>query len=514
MDNKGVFAFIFDSGKLESSFYGEVVFNNMLSGKELVNNSSKMIVSLGDIPIYKRHIDVEPYIKKDKYCTVDFDELNRNPFQNYPYCWIIEDIDNEIAILIDKRLKSTLKGYIGLSRIDMNNCFERKQFWKTLIRDFVLSKKTITCFQDPIIEGDFCYSRSAIEMGYEIKYNADAEYASIEELDLLQSNSIKSDGDLKIKVKNGKDIDRDLLTLNFSIRHEVQISGVLVWRAINDIDKVKFNVSGEVNDHLIEYPFLALYHSSQGIERIQKAIVELICKKNHIEEKEKAKICDLLTSHSHNKLNDWIEQQENIKFNSGCKKLINILVRFYNTVRYIRYSDEGLENTITPEYQLLLELNNNQSSDLDSEIKNSFGRYLGKLCNTYYALFDKLCSELNIYAYELEYDSAAVIVYYNKEPVNLYKELKHRQNAKKEVLYWLLVNAKTYPKYSDATECPLDFDPENIEQYLHDIICNSEDGQAYFDEVDYLYDELCSEDKEKFKGRIELMKYIIDDSCL
>ena len=44
-----IFAYIFDSGRIGSSFYGEAVFENMLKGKELSKNSDKIIVSLGDI---------------------------------------------------------------------------------------------------------------------------------------------------------------------------------------------------------------------------------------------------------------------------------------------------------------------------------------------------------------------------------------------------------------------------------------------------------------------------------
>lgn len=114
----------------------------------------------------------------------------------------------------------------------------------------------------------------------------------------------------------------------------------------------------------------------------------------------------------------------------------------------------------------------------------------------------------------MEYDSAACIVYYGEreKPKNLYKEFLRRQNAKKEILYWLMKKASEYPKYSIAKEEALEFDVGSVEHYLWELIFNSEDGQTCYDEVDCLYDELCSEDKEKWKERLELINYIIDNS--
>ena len=181
-------------------------------------------------------------------------------------------------------------------------------------------------------------------------------------------------------------------------------------------------------------------------------------------------------------------------------------------MRYARYADESYRRSTTPEYDLLLELRSSNSSNPGDEIKNNFGNYLGKLSNMYFALYNKLCSDLNIFAYELEYDSAACIVYgYREKPKNLYREFLNRQNAKKEILYWLMKKASEYPKYSFAKEDALDFDADSVEHYLWELIFNSEDGQDCYDEVDCLYDELCSIDKDKWKNRLELIDYLVSE---
>ena len=269
--------------------------------------------------------------------------------------------------------------------MDKSSVLERKQLWKHTVKRFSLFGNTITSFQDPQFEGEFIHSEIAVQCGYAITYDPQFD----DELDDEEGTVSMQD---KSKEQN-KDVDRDLLTLNFSIRQELQISGALLWKSINALSKISFNVDGEPNEHLVEYPFFTLYFASQGIERMQKAIIELVCKKNHIPEKEKDSVFDLLMSHAHDKLNNWIEEKENIKLNTNCRKLIDILTRFYNTVRYARYADESYRRSTTPEYDLLLELKPSNSSNPGDDIKNNFGNYLGKLANMYFVIYDKLCSK-------------------------------------------------------------------------------------------------------------------------
>lgn len=365
--NPNTFVFIFDTGKLKSFFYGEVVFEHMMKGRELSANPTAITASLGDIFIKRPLIDIEPYVIKDDYCSLAFDDLlGGNRFEDIPYCWVVDNLSGEIARSIDRRLKGSVQGYVGLSRVDKNSTLERRQFWKYVVKKFSLYGNTITSFQDPEIEGAFSYSDIATRLGYEIEY----DYQDDDCQDSEEPNSMQ---------KTEKDIDRDLLLLNFSIRQELQISGALLWKSINSLSKIYFNADGEPNDHLVEYPFFTLYFASQGIERMQKAIVELICKKNHIPEQEKDSVYELLMSHAHDRLNNWIEEKTNIKPNTNCRKLLDILSRFYNTVRYARYSDETYLKATTPEYDLLLELRGSNSSELNNAIKNNFGNYLGSV---------------------------------------------------------------------------------------------------------------------------------------
>ena len=83
----------------------------------------------------------------------------------------------------------------------------------------------------------------------------------------LKSRLVGDEKELELIIdKKDKEIDRDLSDLNFSIRDELQIAGVLIWKSINSLDRINFNNT----TNLVEHPFMTLYFASQGIERIQK----------------------------------------------------------------------------------------------------------------------------------------------------------------------------------------------------------------------------------------------------
>lgn len=111
MSNDGeIFAFIFDSGAVNSPSYGQVIFEKMICGKEFIENPHKIIVSLGDMIIPEKlfDIDIEPYVYKDEYCTIDFNKMRNYKFKDWPWVWITEMIIPDIANLIDKRLKKVV----------------------------------------------------------------------------------------------------------------------------------------------------------------------------------------------------------------------------------------------------------------------------------------------------------------------------------------------------------------------------------------------------------------------
>ena len=335
-----VIAFIFDSGRLEDSFYGRVVFEHMLKDQEIVGNTKKTVISSGDLSIYRTYIDITPYIINDEICTIEMDKLDKTrPFKDYPFCWVAEDIDISIAQSIDKRLKDTLPGYIGITKIDTLSENEYKQFWKKLPRTFAISGNKILVFQNPELT-PFLYEELSKELGYDVEYFPNAEYMPIEESNVKQSSYVTCEADryIKTNMRSRSGAERDAMVMNFDLNKELHISGDFIWKSIVDISRVNFTIVPP-DISCIEHSFFTLYHAAQGIERLQKILVELIARKHHITQSEVEKANELLFTHDHHTLNSWIEQKENIKFSRCCKRMFCILQEFYNNYRYKRYAD-------------------------------------------------------------------------------------------------------------------------------------------------------------------------------
>lgn len=509
-NDNATFAFIFDSGELEiksgSSDYGSIVFNSILKGKEISHNKIYMNVYIGDI-LATKFIDIETYVTNDDFCSINFDK--KKSWKDYPFCWLINNLSYNIAKEIDIRLKKEFKKeYIGVVKIDFSSKDKRKRFWEGIPFSFSIYKKKIFCSSIYGEDSDysFQYESKAIELGYRITYK------NFEEPKLGCVSNKKENFNQKQKFSVDS-IDRNIAELNFMLCREFQVAGALIWRSINDIDKVNFFQLFEDKKpygYLVEYSFFALYHAAQGIERIQKIIVEMICKKHHLKKKEKDKVFNILIKHNHNALNDWINNKEKLNLNSNALKLLNILECFYNKIRYYRYSDE--ENSdLTPEYAMLFNLKtSNDSSNYNSEIKNTFGKMLGQLTNSYYKLFRKLCDDLNVYSYELDSESSAYLAYYfdddNKD--NLYESLLRKKRSKREVIYWIIKNGNKINKYKKNNLKPLDFDKALIDEYITELIDNPEDGYCFYDTVSEMYDEICNNNKNEFKKRLSIIDHI------
>lgn len=510
-------AFIFDSGKLDSDFYGEVVFEHIMRGMEITKNPYKIIVSLGDIFINSDFADIEPYVINNDFCTVDFNSFDRTKsFQDYPFCWVMEDIYKRTALEIDQRLKKELPGYIGITEIDMSSENNKKQFWKDMIRSFAIKESTITAFLNPALTDCFAYEEHAKKLGYQVDYAPDAESCRIEDLEILQSSFVKSEFDRQIRrSKNSySGADRDLMNMNFSLNRELQIAGALIWKSVAEVGRIGF-FKEDWEPPLVEDSFFTLYHAAQGVERLQKIVIELLCKKFHIKQEEKNHIDDLLLTHNHSTLNSWIEEKGNIRLSTNSKKLLDILREFYNSVRYLRYSDINNHKQLVPEYHLLKEFAKGyKNEDYDYYVKNLFGKTLGEIAHEYYKLLRNLCTSLNIYVDELFAFSTATIVFYGQQPVNIYKEYMHRQTEKKELLNWLIHNGAQYP-YNKLFETEaIDFDPEEINSYLIDLINNPENCELLHDTIDYLYDKMCSADKALWKKHVAEVDSLIANPVL
>ena len=81
-------------------------------------------------------LDIEPYVHKDEYCTIDFKRIRQNPFKDYPFVWVVEDIIPEIAESIDGRLRKNFSAYMGMFKINRNSTDEKKTVLEKVDKKF------------------------------------------------------------------------------------------------------------------------------------------------------------------------------------------------------------------------------------------------------------------------------------------------------------------------------------------------------------------------------------------
>ena len=195
-----------------------------------------------------------------------------------------------------------------------------------------------------------------------------------------------------------------------------------------------------------------------------------------------------LITHSHTGLRDKIKEvlkihNENIEFSKQENALFELLCKFYNTARYMRFNIDGDWDKELKLIRTFLKSDSNYVEtdtdlfygnciEVNENIKKLFGRTLKGIATKYYELIRKGSSKNQTYTYELMDDSKASKIFYSQEK-SLVKDRGNEYLAVKELLIYLR-NSKDktgFLKYVDEIE-PLEFDPANLITYLSDILYN------------------------------------------
>ncbi len=505
-NNRCVIAFLFDSGKVENIFYGGTVFEKIIEGKELVNNPYKMIFSCGDILDRNIYSDITPFVIHDEMCTVN----SKESLKDYIYAIMVEDITEQIAKSIDKRLKKDFPAYIGMTSINIQSADSRKQFWKSLIRSYSVEYTTITVFgyQE---EGFICADIAEKYEFYVVYDNLPEEWEGEDKKHLFStrmSTFINSYKQLE-KIESVNDSDRGLIEMNFALVKEVGIAGVQIWKAIEDINQAE--ISKQKGEYVItDYIFTSLYQAAQGVERLLKVIIELIVYGTK-DKAMKEKSDSLLYSHNHIAMMEFIVKQKKVLFNANEIKLITVLYKFYSDARYSRFK---FNKTDTLELALIQGFGKNIKEDnYDNALKHLYGKTLGKISQTLYTVIRDISTELKIYTYELNYMSAAYYVLTGCRGEDLYEVLKNIEQSKKELLWYIMKDGHKFQttKLGNDIE-PLDFDEADIASYLNSLITNNAGDSSLYDFVSEAYDELAEKDKSDWLKRVDTITALVGNN--
>lgn len=493
--------YFFDSGKVGTSAYGEKVFECLINGNELVNNGIKVVVSLGDVFEDEIYCDITPFTINDELCTIPRKEYR---CKDYFYAVLMEDITIENAKKLDQRIRKESSAYLGMTSIDINSTDIRKQFWKGLLRMYSIEATTLTFFGDE--EECFPYVQKAKEYGFKVNYDGFPDEEICDNQQLLfstrQSSFITKLEQLEV-IKGKNDSDRGIMEMNYALVKEVEIAGVQIWKAIEDINRVYIPKVGKYM--VVDYLFTSLYQAAQGIERLLKILIELMDYKNSYD---KQKVDDLLMSHKHVGMYEFIEKEKRITFSKNERKFMELISRFYNEGRYHRFKYS--ENDIM-ELKLLQEFGKDlpKEEEFDEKIKHRYGKTIGSISHKLYNAIYNISRELNIYVYELNCDSVARFVLNDYYKDDLYDILKEIENSKKELLWYAFKKGKelAISEYGEEIET-LPFEDVGDIAFFEELIKNNNSGSIIYEFVSNEYDEQVAEDKEKWKERLNFIDII------
>lgn len=505
-----IIAFVFDSGKIEDCFYGNVVFKSVFKDKEVMGNPEKIIVSQGDILDYHVFEDITPYLIQNDLCTI---KRSQDRYKDNLFVFLLEDIDADIARCIDVRLREEAGAYIGMTSIDVNSTDVRKQFWKSLIRSFSIEYDSITVF-GMAEEEDFPYYEAAISLGFHVTYDnfpygIDGYHDNL--FSTRQSTMIHSISQLQY-VKGRSDSDRGILEMNFSLVKEVGIAGVQIWKAMEDINRVTVMRADNKYSYVVtDYLFTSLYQAAQGMERLLKVLLELYAY-DVTDKQERVKINNLLYGHNHSAMFDFLSEKSGLKLKPIGKKLLNALMVFYSEARYHRYSYS--DNNML-ELKILRDFGADVSEEnYDDAVKHLYGRAIGQTTHTLYNHIIKLSYHLNIYVYELDSNSVANFALNDYFGDDLYTLLKQIELSKKELIWYLIREGSTLPAAGLAGELPaLPFEQCDIQVFLNDLTADRNSASILlYNFVSDAYDELVEKDKAEWKERMEAIDALVGNT--
>lgn len=289
---------------------------------------------------------------------------------------------------------------------------------------------------------------------------------------------------------------------NFNMGIELNVAGSFIYDGLLAFDEMEtFYHEHEV--------FGFLYNISVGIERLEKIAITLIEHQPSINQEEFERS---LITHNHIDLFKRIEEKKKINVGTTHYKFLNLLTSFYKSMRYDRFSlkevrDYDKEKKALIQYIFIEELKKPYSEEMfqvttnEDNIKKFIGNVVGKISNQLYDIISEESHRLNIYTYELEYNSKAAKIFL----AHKYNFIDERDLIKELLIF--MINAENESANMEVIKSisPLNFDQALTKDYI-ECFLNKLKCQEIIDEAESLYEEV--EDKRE---RIELLNLITSD---
>jgi len=294
-------------------------------------------------------------------------------------------------------------------------------------------------------------------------------------------------------------MDKMQMWKNFDLGTELDISGAFIYNGLKSLHEIEtLHYSSDV--------FEILYNLSVGLERLLKINIILLEHHDHInlEEFEKS-----LITHNTMELLTRVQKNRKLPISNIHNDFIQMLSKFYKSYRYDRYSPVSQVDMDKEKksFHSFIEKNFNfkihdqfpfDITYIDIKLKKSIGRVIGKIVSSLYTVLGDEARRLNLYTYEVRYNSKAGKIFIREE-----YNFENEDILSKELLIFL-INTKESANHLDLIKeiDHLDFDPALEVGYIQSL--NSfEKKLDILDELESLY-----EDIDKPGDRLKLINAI------
>lgn len=253
---------------------------------------------------------------------------------------------------------------------------------------------------------------------------------------------------------------------NFRLGTELQISGTFLYNSLYSFDRMTFF-------YFEEECFEFLYHSSVGFERLLKIVIVLSEHKENIDQQSFEKS---LITHNHLELFNRIKNKHDINFSDVHVQYLQMLADFYNSSRYDRfglqsvYDHNSSKNLLIAFFEKHLKIKILAempfSTEIDDRMRNFIGRTIGKMSQILYNLVEDLASKLNIYTYEITYDTKAYKIFICKEFT-----FENERTLRRELLIGFLHNKfdEGFVEFIKNIK-PIEFESHSASEYIKYLV--------------------------------------------
>lgn len=280
---------------------------------------------------------------------------------------------------------------------------------------------------------------------------------------------------------------------NFNLGFELDVAGTFLFNGIRAFHEMEvFDYRSDIFDFL--------YNVAVGVERLQKIALILT---EHDDAADKAEFEKSLITHSHQELDRRLRLHGHPVLAPIHNSFLSLLSTFYKTYRYDRYGMRSLYRD-GDERKLLTDwLNNHFSAGIKFDgmfavqnsdaLRRSIGKAISKIVKPLYERIEDEARKLNLYTYEIRYDSKAFWVLIADQ-----FDLLDADRIRMELLIYLAASKSAGPNLKLMRNAnPLVLEPYAEGSYVRAVL----KPQAALDlegEIEAQYEELNINAKDRF----------------